>query len=500
MSRSRIPFAAACAGVLLSGCLDHPAYQRPPLPVPQNWSAGQPAGAPLASNWWEEFKDPRLLQLLDQATANSPDLQIAADRVLLARDALKGARSHEYPSLSINALPPDPVYTQALAINNGRQLDLDTNLYAVSFDASYELDFWGRVSNSVKAAKSDYQASVFDAGTAAIGLRSEIARAYFDVRELDEEIALSAQRSALASERLRLARLRQAAGRIGAAPVMEAELAERDAQAQAAALQTSRSETVNALAVLIGVTPESLDIAPAPLRTTVTAPTPPQGLPSTMLERRPDIRAAEAHLIAAHAEIEVARAEMFPQVTLTAKYGFVAESVHALVFKSSSIAGAGPIISYSMFDGGRLSAQSDASKRKYDLLLAEYRKSIYAGFADVEKSLLGYQAASVDEARWAGARDLQGAQLQRLNQSLTAGRLSRFELIAAQQQALDVELAAARSYRDRLDSMVALYQALGGGWDPAALTLPADAPDEKPGDAPATVPAAPDNAVPPTTP
>lgn len=489
--RSRTGWLAACAGALLAGCLNHPAYERPPLPLPQDWSAGQAAGAvAAANNWWDGFGDPRLLQLLDQAMANSPDLQIATDRVLIARDGLKGARSHQYPSLSINGLPPDPVYTQALAINNGRELDLDTNLYAASIDASYELDFWGRVSNSVKAAKSDYQASVFDVGTATIALRSEVARAYFDVRELDEEIALSAQRHALATEHLRLARLRQAAGRIGAAPVMEAELAERDAQAQAGMLQTSRSETVNALAVLIGVNPESLDIAAAPLRSTVSAPVPPEGLPSAMLERRPDVRAAEAHLIAAHAEIEVARAEMFPQVSLTAKYGFVAESVHALVFQSSTVAGAGPIFSYSMFDGGRLSAQSDASKRRYDLLLAEYRKSIYAGLADVEKSLLSYQLATSDETRWSNARTLQGAQLQRLDQSLAAGRSSRFELIAAQQRALDVELAGARSYRARLDSLVALYQALGGGWDPAQLAVPADAPAEKSGDRPVVEPAA----------
>ncbi|HWY24172.1 MAG TPA: TolC family protein, partial [Nevskia sp.] len=202
------------------------------------------------------------------------------------------------------------------------------------------------------------------------------------------------------------------------------------------------------------------------------------------------IRAAEAHLVAAHAEIEVARAEMFPQVVLTAKFGFVAEAVRGLVIEGSSVAGAGPAISYSIFDGGRLSAQSDASKRKYDLLLAEYRKSIYAGLADVEKSLLNYQQAVVDGSRWSSARDLQSAQRQRLDQSLAAGRASRLELIAAQEQALDVDLAAVRSYRAQLDSLVGLYQALGGGWDPRQLTLPEDAPKEKQGDAPVIAPAA----------
>ncbi len=488
--RSRIGLLAACAGALLAGCLNHPQYQRPPLPLPQDWSAGQAAGARPAENWWDGFGDPQLRQLLDQAVAGSPDLQIAIDRLLIARDGLKGARAHQYPSLSINGAPPDPIYSQALSINNGRRLDVDPSLYALSLDASYELDFWGRVSNSVKAAQSDYQASVFDAGTAYIGLRSEVARAYFDVRELDEEIALSARRNALAAERLRLARLRQSAGRIGAATVMQAELAEREMQAQAEALQTSRRETVNALAVLVGVNPESLDIAVAPLRSTVTAPVPPEGLPSEMLERRPDIRAAEAHLAAAHAEIEVARAEMFPQVALTGKVGIVAEAVRGLVIEGSSVVGAGPVLSYSIFDGGRLSAQSDASKRRYDLLLAEYRKSIYAGLADVEKSLLSYQQASSEEARWSDARSSQALQLQRLDQSLAAGRLSRFELLAAQEQDLSLELAGARSYRARLDSLVALYQALGGGWDPAQLAVPADAPAEKSGDRPVLVPSA----------
>ncbi len=489
MSRSRI-LPAAVAVALLAGCLDHPAYQRPELALPQAWSAAQSAAAPAGGDWWDGFHDPQLRRLLDQAAAGNPDLQMAVDRLLIARDTLKGARSHEYPSLSINGVPPDPVYSQALSINNGRRLDVDPSFYALSLDASYEFDFWGRVSNSVKAAQFGYQATVFDAGAAAIGLRSEVARAYFDVRALDEELALTQQRAALSAERLRLIRLRQSAGRIGAAPVMEAGQAERNAQGRVEALQAARRETVNALAVLVGVTPESMDLAAAPLRATVSAPVPPEGLPSTILERRPDIRAAEAQLMAAHAEIEVARAEMFPQVALTAKYGFVAEAVRGLVFEGSSVIGAGPAFSYSIFDGGRLAAQSDASKRKYDLLLAEYRKSIHAGLADVEKSLLGYQLAVSDGARWSGAQQQQQAQNQRLDQSLAAGRSSRLELIAAQEQALDVDLAALHSYRAQLDSLVGLYQALGGGWDPRQLTLPDDAPAEKKGDAPVIAPAA----------
>lgn len=473
----------ALASLLLAGCLHNPPYQRPDVLLPQDWKARLIVGAQAADNWWDEFGDPQLQRLLDQSVAGNLDLQVAIDRVLIARDTIKAARSHLYPSLAINGGPPDPVNSQVVIIgDNGRRLDVDPNLFAVSLEATYEIDFWGRVSNSIAAAKSDYQASVFDAGAALIGLRSEVARAYFNVRELDEEIGLSAQRSALASDRLRLMRLRQSAGRVAAGPVIDAENAERDEQANAESLQISRGEAVNALAVLIGVNPESLEIAPAPLRTTVRAPIPPEGLPSEILERRPDIRAAEARLAAAHAQIAVARAEMFPQIALTAEFGYVASAVHNLSFTGSTIIGGGPTVKYSIFDAGRLDAQLDASRRQQDLLLAEYRKSILAGLADVEKALLSYQRASSATARWSAAQGKQQAQLQRLDQSLAAGRLSRFEVIAAQDRAIDLEYAAVRSYRDHLDSMVSLYQALGGGWTPAKLPLPTDAPAGKQSD------------------
>jgi multidrug efflux system outer membrane protein len=479
---------AAGAVLVLAGCLSNPPYQRPALPLPKNWSAAADTGTVASDDWWDQFHDPRLSQLLAQALANSPEQQVAVDHLLLARDGLRVARSHQYPSLSIGAFPPDPIYTQALAINNGRRLDIDPNLYALSIDATYEVDFWGRVSKSVEAAKRDYQASVFDAGTVAIGLRSEVARAYFDVREQDEEIGLMQQRAALAVERLRLERLRQSAGRIGAAGVIEAQLAEQEARGQVEALQTSRRDSVNALAVLIGVAPESLDLDAAPLSASVAAPSPPQGLPSTLLQRRPDIRAAEAHLAAAHAEIAVARAEMFPQIALSAKFGFVAEAIRGFLVQGSSVVGAGPTIEYSIFDAGRLDAQSDASKRRYDLLLAEYRKSIYSGLADVEKALLGYEQSCHDALRWSDALALQQTQLQHLQQSLSVGFLGRLEVIAAQDRAIDLELASARNYRQTLDSLLALYEALGGGWDPEQLALPKDAPADHQGDLPAAVP------------
>ena len=471
------------AGLLLAGCLDNPPYQRPQQPLPQQWREAQPAVAAAAEAWWGGFGDAGLQRLQQQAVAGSPDLQMAVDRMLIARDEVRSARSHLYPTVAINGLPPDPINT-AFAVNAGRQLDVDQNLYEISIDADYEFDFWGRVHNSIVAANAGYQASVFDAGTVYIALRCAVARTYFELRELDEAAALAQQRLDLAAGRLRLVQLRQAAGRSAAAPVLEAQQAPREAQARVEILRAARRGTADALAVLIGVAPESFDLPVQPLRAAVAVPVPPEGLPSTLLERRPDIRAAEARLQAAHADIAVARAALFPQVGLTAKFGFVAEDLNGLSTQGTTVIGAGPTISYSVFDAGRLQARLDESRRQQDLLLADYRKSILAGLADVEKALSEYRQSGNAAGRAEQAQQDQQAQLRRLQQGLDAGRQSRLELIAAQDRDLELQEDAVRIYRQRLDSLLALYQALGGGWSPADLPVPADAPKEPKGSAP----------------
>jgi outer membrane protein, multidrug efflux system len=470
-------------GLLLAGCLDNPPYQRPPLPLPQQWQQAQPAGAATADTWWADFGDPELQRLQQQAVAGSPDLQMAVDRMLVARDEVTVARSHLYPTLSINGLPPDPINT-AFAVNQGRQLDVDQNLYELSIDADYEIDFWGRVHNTIVAANAGYQASLFDAGAAYIALRCDVARAYFELRELDEESVLAQQRLDIAAERLRLARLRQAAGRSAAAPVLEAQQAQREGQAQVETLQAARRDTANALAVLVGVAPESFELPAQPLRASITVPVPPEGLPSTLLERRPDIRAAEARLQAAHADIAVARAALFPQIGLTAKFGYVAEGLHDLKTQGTTVLGAGPTISFSVFDAGRLDANLDASRRQRDIALAGYRKSILTSLADVEKALSEYRLATAAVERYNQSWREQLEQVQRLLQGLDAGRQSRLELITAQDHALELQASMVRAYRQRLDSLLALFQALGGGWAPSDLPVPADAPAEPKGSAP----------------
>ena len=407
---------------------------------------------------------------------------MAVDRMLIARDAVRGARSHLYPSVAINGVPPDPINT-TLTTHGGHDLDVDQNVYELSIDADYELDFWGRVHNSILAANAGYQASVFDAGSAFIALRCDVARTYFELREEDEALALAQQRLDIAGERVRLTQLRVAAGRVAAASTLEAQQAQREAQERSETLQAARRSSADALAVLIGVTPESFDLPAQPLSTSTTVPAPPQGLPSTLLERRPDIRAAEARLQAAHADIAVARAALFPQIALTAQFGYVVEAVHTISTRGSTLVGIGPTIRYSVFDAGRLKANLDASRRQQDLLLADYQKSILAGLADVEKALSGYRLSGNAAQRITLAQQDQQTQLRRLQQGVDAGRQSRLELIAAQDHALELQEQAVAVYRLRLDSLLGLFQALGGGWSAGDLPLPADAPAEPEGSA-----------------
>ncbi|MDB5985278.1 MAG: hypothetical protein JWR16_331 [Nevskia sp.] len=455
---------AAMLPACLSGCLSNPPYQRPSLPLPDAWhtplATDTAAEIQASDDWWASFHDAELQQLLQRALQDSPDLRIAVDRMLAAGASIRVARSYQYPSLSFDAGPTDPVILRLAGQSTHSHVD-DAH-YEVGLNASYEIDFWGRVSNSVSAARSQYLATAFDVDSARIALLSAVARAYFDLRESDEMLALATQKAALADEHVRLLQLRLQAGRIVAGTVIEAQLAAQDTQAAFADLRLQRQTALQQLQALLGDTAESLQITAAPLRERVRAPAPAAGLPSSLLQRRADIRAAEAQLVAAQAKVAVARAERFPQVQLTAQFGYLTAAVVHILHSGSALIGIGPGVSLPIFDGGRSAAEVEIRQHQYDAALAEYQKSILAAFGDVEKALLGYQAALAANQRWAAAQDLQAAQIQRLQLALDAGHADRLQLIESQQRAIELQLSALLAYRQHLDSMVLLYQALGG--------------------------------------
>jgi outer membrane protein TolC len=287
--------AAVLAATLIAGCTLEPDYRRPTISMPANWSAATAPTAAVAEAdaWWRGFGDAQLLQLLNRAIDNSPDLSIAVDRVMEAQDMVKVAHSAKFPVVGFSGLPTDPISRQLRTTSSG-QIDVDANIFELAFNASYELDFWNRVHNQETAAHADYRASLADAGTVQIGLLSSVARSYFDLRALDESLQLQQRRTDLARQRLNLARLRQNAGRSGNAPVTEAQLALNEAEARLAAIRRERALDQTTLALLTGDKPEDLHLPAATLRGSVSLQAPPEGLPSSLLERRPDLLAAEA--------------------------------------------------------------------------------------------------------------------------------------------------------------------------------------------------------------
>lgn len=457
----------------LGACASAPPPERPaPLgPVPDHWRSAPDAAstAPGAdAGWWMGFRDPQLQALMQRALAEAPDLRIARAHLLAAHDAVQVARSYEYPSLIFKAGPTDPAIPR-LARDSGHARASDDH-FELGLQASYELDFWGRVSGTVAAARADADASAFDAEAARLALQSAVANAYFDLREADEALRLQTRHEALADERARLLQLRLDAGRIAAAPMVEARLAQQDAQARGAELRARRQLALLELQTLLGDTAESLQLAPAELRATLSAPEVPAGLPSSLLERRPDLRAAEARLAAAQAGIAVARAERLPDVSLTADFGYLSGALSHLAHGGGLLFGIGPEISWPLFDAGRGAAQVDARKQEYEAARAGYQKDVIAAFADVEKALLARQAAMESAQRWAAAQALESAQLERLRAALAAGRADRLQAIETEEHLLQADEAALHAYRAQLDSLVALYQALGGDWQQAAPT------------------------------
>ncbi len=462
----RHSFAAIFPWLLLAGCAVQPeAGPQPKMPPAWREPVGESTTTAIdAQSWWAGFGDPELTELLARAERDSPDLQMAVARLRAAGDAVTVARAQRLPTLTFLAGPLDvnPAVTQAV-----RSISPTARqpFYELGLQVHYELDLWGRLENGVKADDAARAASAYDLAAARIALRSAVATAWFELRQTDAAIALETQRVPLANERLRLLDLRIAAGRADQNARTEAQLAADAAAGGLIALQRSRRSLCDALAVLIGTPPQGFDLPPTPLALDgPQPPVPPAGLPATLLERRPDLRAADARLSEAEARTAAARAQRLPQVGLTALLGLASGPLRNVLGDPRGFFGAGPNIDAPIFDGGALDAQASAAGHLAEVEVASYRKTALAALAEVERALRDQQSAIEDASRAESAVQQLDAQRQRLQLQLDAGRITRFELIDLESRQLDAEAADLRAQRARQDAAVALYQALGGGW------------------------------------
>ncbi len=465
--------ALGLAALLAAGaCASGKPYVRPAAPdAPPafkenaDWQTARPADVTVRGAWWQIFQDPQLDALEARIDDSNQSLKIQQARFQQARAAVALANAGRYPQV-----------TTSPAISGGEQSGNRTNAAAhertsdliLPVDVSYEVDVWSRVRQTVEAARFTAQASAADVETVRLSLHAELALDYFDLRGLDAERALLDDTVAAFTRALELTRNRFAGGIASQADVALAETQLEETRAQAVDNTARRSALEHAIADLVGTAPAALHLASTPL----TAPPPeiPGGLPSQLLERRPDIAAAERRVAAANALVGIARTAFFPRLLLTAAAGFESRSLTSWLTGLSAFWAAGPAAAATIFDAGRRRAVSAQAQAAYDESVADYRETILRSLQEVEDNLAALRVLR-EEA------DVQAAAVAAATRSLTlaenryrGGVTSYLEVITAQNATLANQRTGVSILSRRLEASVLLIKALGGGWD--ASTLP----------------------------
>jgi NodT family efflux transporter outer membrane factor (OMF) lipoprotein len=463
--RRSLALVVACS---LSGCAMVSPQLKPDVSVAGAWNEPAPADAAAVSpTWWTTFGSPELESLVAEALAGSPDLAIATARVQQAEAQVRVADASLFPMLtaagSTSGLRTSTVGSTTRA--GGAVVSSGGN---VGLTASYELDLWGKNQAGVRAAESSAAAAGFDRDTAQVTLVSGVATGYFDILALRTRLAIARDNLAIAQKVLDVVSARARNGEASALDLSRQEGTVLSQQAALVPLEQQERQTLSALAVLVGRTPEGFDVKATGIGD-LRVPTIDPGLPSTLLVRRPDLASAEAQLAAANADVAAARAALLPSITLTGTAGLATSALTSIATGGTTAAiGLAASLLQPIFDGGRLRGQKAIAESRERELVATYRKAILSAFADVEEALAGtsrlgqqeqlqadVQAHAQESLRLAEVRYRAGA-----DDLLTVLDAQR-TLFAAQDQLAQVELS-------RLQAAVSLYKSLGGGWSAAA--------------------------------
>lgn len=458
--------------LLLGGCAVGPDYTPPAEPLPdgyaesRDWKTAAPADAVPKGAWWTVFGDARLDELEVQAAAASPQLAAAMARLDQARASLRSARAAYYPQLAVNASGQRSRTAGDFRSSGTPPIG---EVYSATLDLGYELDLWGRVRRSVEAAEAGAEAGAADYQGVLLSLQAEVARTYFSLRARDAEIELLD-----ATVTLRQAARDMVQSRFdnGVANRMELALAETElatTQAEAIALRRTRGELEHALAVLIGDMPSQFRLPPSPLD--LQPPLLRPGLPAELLERRPDIAAAERRMAAANAGIGVAKGAFFPTISLGGSVGAASSSIDDLTKWDNRVWGLGPALYLPIFQGGRLSAALKRSAAAYDESVANYRQAVLDAVREVEDGLLAIGVLARQGEALQRAEDAAKLAAELSDHRYRAGAVSYREVIDTGRSELQARRASVVVLGERLQASISLVKALGGGWDePAAAS------------------------------
>ncbi len=465
-------FAGSLAVLALAGCSVGPDYHRtavetaPTYSEPGPWKQATPSDALARGDWWTLFSDSQLNELQNQASANNQDLRAAVARVDQARAITRVAKSEFYPHVDGSA------GGSILRTSSNSDLvipGVESSDVTASLGLSYEVDIWGRVRRSVEASTANFQASVADYEVVRLALHSELAQNYFSLRALDAEIGILNRAIDLRQQELDLIQTRFKAGSSTDLDVARAETALADARADLADVRGNRAAMEHALAVLVGKTVESFKMEPNPLAST--PPPIPTGVPSELLERRPDVAEAERRMAGANAEVGIATAAFYPVVRLTGTAGFESVDLGSLFNWPSRMWSVGPSLTVPLFEGGRNVANLDRSKARYDEMVAQYRQQVLTAFREVEDNLstLRHLADRAESQQVSVSSSQRAYSLSDL--LYRTGSSNYLDVIDAQRTALESERAAIQTLGRRYTASVRLVRALGGGWNDSQIKI-----------------------------
>jgi len=462
-----LPLVFGALLVLVSGCTVGPNYSRPAVTTPANYkealtsSAAQSIDDVVKANWWEIFADPELNALELQVDVSNQNIAQAEARFRQARALVQAARAAYFPTVTVGVGVTRTAPSATAGTSTARSSQTFTE-HSLPIDVSWELDVWGRIRRTVESSEATAQASDADLEAARLSARAELAQDYFQLRSLDAQKQLLDTTTVAFQKSLDLTNNRYNSGVASRGDVLQAETQLKTTQAQAIDVGVQRAQLEHAIALLVGKAPADFSIGAAPLA--VTPPTIPAGVPTELLQHRPDVAASERLVAAANAQIGVAEAAYYPTVSVNVQGGFQSSSLAKWFSWMGRFWSAGVSASQTLFDGGLRGANVDQSRAAYDATVAAYRQTVLTGFQEVEDNLAAQQILTSEaQAQDEAVRAAQQSLAVTMNQ-YQSGIVSYLNVIVAQTTALTNQRTAVDILGRRLNASVLLVKALGGGW------------------------------------
>jgi NodT family efflux transporter outer membrane factor (OMF) lipoprotein len=454
--------------LFLGGCTVGPQYVRPPVDAPpaykeaSNFTQAQPADQNAKGKWWEVYQDPQLNDLEEKVSVSNQNIKAAQAQFLAARAAVRVSRSGLFPTATGGLAISRTGQSQNKPLFSSTE-QRDYNDFQIPVDVSYEPDVWGRVRRTVEVSRSEAQATAADLASIALTLHAELAMDYFELRGLDAQKQLYASTVASYEKALELTKNRYEGGLASAVDYAQAQTQLETTRAQAEDVDVQRTALEHAIAALIGQPASAFSLAASPL--TIPPPPFPAGLPSDLLERRPDVAAAERRVQEANAQIGVTRAAYFPLITLGGSGGFESAAIGTLLQGPSGFWQLAGAAAETLFDGGQRRGASDQAKASFDKSVDEYRQTVLTSFQEVEDNLAALrileEEAKTEDAAVAAAEH----SLALSNNRYKGGVANYLEVTTAQSAALSDERAAVDILTRRMAASVLLIKAIGGGWN-----------------------------------